>query len=109
MSDPKAKVHLCGARAHTPTGVFVNLSGKDSQCRSQLINTTENKKHSGYSASSSSLKICTLCDRSTSFFLMMFLLFLHSIKAEMDIASSDCIIVIVICFRSLLGNGSKTT
>lgn len=61
------------------------------------------EKHFSYSASSPRLKICTLCDRSTSFFLMMFLLFFHSIKAEMDIASSDCIIVIVICFRSLLG------
>lgn len=61
------------------------------------------KKHFSYSVSSPRLKICTLCDRSTSFFLMMFLLFFHSIKAEMDIASSDCIIVIVICFRSLLG------
>lgn len=61
------------------------------------------EKHFSYSASSPRLKICTWCDRSTSFFLMMFLLFFHSIKAEMDIASSDCIIVIVICFRSLLG------
>lgn len=56
-----------------------------------------------YSAFSPTLKIGRVYDRSTSFFLMMFLLFFHSIKAEMDIASSDCIIVIVICFRSLLG------
>lgn len=61
------------------------------------------EKHFRYSASSPRLKICTLRDRSTSFFLMMFSLFFHSIKAEMDIASSDCVIVIVICFRSLLG------
>lgn len=61
------------------------------------------ENHFSYSASSPRLKTHTLCDRSTSFFLMMFLLFFHSIKAEMDIASSDCIIVIVICFRSLLG------
>lgn len=66
----------------------------------------EKKKKSPYfcySAFSPSLKIGRVYDRSTSFFLMMFLLFFHSIKAEMDIASSDCIIVIVICFRSLLG------
>lgn len=61
------------------------------------------EKHFSDSAASPRRKICTWCDRSTSFFLMMFLLFFHSIKAEMDIASSDCIIVIVICFRSLLG------
>ena len=61
------------------------------------------EKHFSFSASSPRLKIGTLCDRSTSFFLMMFLLFFHSIKAEMGIASSDCIIVIIICFRSLLG------
>lgn len=61
------------------------------------------EKHFSFSASFPRLKICTWCDRSTSFFLMMFLLFFHSIKVEMDIASSDCIIVIVICFRSLLG------
>lgn len=47
--------------------------------------------------------MCVLCDRLTSFFLLMFSLFRHSIKAEMDIASSHGIIVIVICFRSLLG------
>lgn len=61
------------------------------------------EKHFSDSAAFPRRKICTWCDRSTSFFLMMFLLFFHSIKAEMDIASSDCIIVIVICFRSLLG------
>lgn len=74
--------------------------------RKQILANKHNKvsdKHFSFSASSPRLKICTLCDRSTSFFLMMFLLFFHSIKAEMDIASSDCIIVIVICFRSLLG------
>lgn len=59
--------------------------------------------HFCYSAFSLNLKIGSMYDRSTSFFLMMFLLFFHSIKTEMDIASSDCIIVIVICFRSLLG------
>lgn len=72
----------------------------------QILANKHNKvseKHFSYSASSSRLKSCTLCDRSTSFFLMIFLLFFHSIKTEMDIASSDCIIVVVICFRSLLG------
>lgn len=78
----------------------------DDLSQKQIFATKHDKvseKHFSYSASSPRLKICTWCDRSTSFFLMMFLLFFHSIKAEMDIASSDCIIVIVICFRSLLG------
>lgn len=77
------------------------------QSLSYKLNLEKRKKKKSpyfcYSAFSLSLKIGRVYDRSTSFFLMMFLLFFHSIKAEMDIASSDCIIVIVICFRSLLG------
>lgn len=96
--------------ATTSQGLLSQLPREDQEPNGlspkQILANKHNKvseKHFSYSASSPRPKICTLCDRSTSFFLMMFLLFFHSIKAEMDIASSDCIIVIVICFRSLLG------